>query len=44
MINAKYDDAKNKGLVEEEIRELLRIRRHVKTQADETLISSGRTR
>ncbi len=35
MINAKYDDAKNKGLVEEEIRELLRIRRHVKTQADD---------
>jgi putative ABC transport system permease protein len=35
MINAKYDDAKNKALVEEEIRELLRIRRHVKTQADD---------
>jgi putative ABC transport system permease protein len=35
MINAKYDDAKNKNLVEEEIRELLRIRRHVKTQADD---------
>ena len=35
MINAKYDDAKNKDLVEEEIRELLRIRRHVKTQADD---------
>ena len=35
MINAKYDDPKNKALVEEEIRELLRIRRHVKTQADD---------
>jgi putative ABC transport system permease protein len=35
MINTKYDDAKNKALVEEEIRELLRIRRHVKTQADD---------
>jgi putative ABC transport system permease protein len=35
MINAKYDDAKNKDLVQEEIRELLRIRRHVKTQADD---------
>ncbi len=35
MINAKYDDPRNKALVEEEIRELLRIRRHVKTQADD---------
>jgi putative ABC transport system permease protein len=35
IINAKYDDPKNKDLVEEEIRELLRIRRHVKTQADD---------
>ena len=35
VINAKYDDPKNKNLVEEEIRELLRIRRHVKTQADD---------
>ena len=35
MINAKYDDAKNKSLVQEEIRELLRIRRHVKTMADD---------
>jgi putative ABC transport system permease protein len=35
MINAKYDDPKNKSLVQEEIRELLRIRRHVKTQADD---------
>ena len=35
VINAKYDDPKNKALVQEEIRELLRIRRHVKTQADD---------
>jgi putative ABC transport system permease protein len=35
VINAKYDDPKNKNLVQEEIRELLRIRRHVKTQADD---------
>ena len=34
-ISVKYDDPKNKALVEEEIRELLRIRRHVKTQADD---------
>lgn len=35
IIAAKYDDPKNRDLVEEEIRELLRIRRHVKTQADD---------
>ena len=29
----KYDDARNKSLVEEEIREMLRIRRHVKVEA-----------
>ena len=29
-IGVKYDDPKNKSLVQEEIRELLRIRRHVK--------------
>jgi putative ABC transport system permease protein len=34
-VAVKYDDPKNKPLVEEEIRELLRIRRHVKTQADD---------
>ena len=34
-ISAKYDDPKNKALVEEEIRELLRIRRKVKVQADD---------
>lgn len=34
-VSVKYDDAKNKALVEEEIRELMRIRRKVKTQADD---------
>jgi putative ABC transport system permease protein len=34
-ISAKYDDAKNKSLVEEEIRELLRIRRRVKVEAED---------
>ncbi len=34
-IAAKYDDAKNKALVEEEVRELLRIRRKVKVEADD---------
>lgn len=34
-VSVKYDDPKNKALVEEEIRELLRVRRHVKTQADD---------
>jgi len=34
-ISAKYDDPKNKALVEEEIRELLRVHRHVKTQDDD---------
>ena len=32
-IGVKYDDPKNKSLVQEEIRELLRIRRHVKVEA-----------
>lgn len=40
-INAKYDDPKNKSLVEEEIRELLRIRRHVKTQEDDNFYIFG---
>ncbi|HTX75534.1 MAG TPA: ABC transporter permease [Terracidiphilus sp.] len=31
----KYDDPKNKALVEEEIRELLRIRRRVRVQSDD---------
>jgi putative ABC transport system permease protein len=34
-ISVKFDDQKNKALVEEEIRELLRIRRHVKVSADD---------
>jgi putative ABC transport system permease protein len=34
-ISLKYDDARNKALVEEEIRELLRVHRRVKTQADD---------
>jgi putative ABC transport system permease protein len=34
-VSVKYDDPKNKKLVEEEIRELLRLRRHVKVQADD---------
>jgi putative ABC transport system permease protein len=32
-VSVKYDDPKNKALVEEEIRELLRVRRHVKVEA-----------
>ena len=32
-ISVKYDDPKNKALVEDEIREMLRIRRHVKVSA-----------
>ncbi|WP_263355724.1 ABC transporter permease [Acidicapsa ligni] len=34
-VSVKYDDPKNKGLVEEEIRELLRVRRKVKVQAED---------
>ena len=34
-VSVKYDDPKNKALVEEEISELLRIRRKVKVQADD---------
>jgi putative ABC transport system permease protein len=34
-VSVKYDDPKNKSLVEEEIRESLRIRRKVKVQADD---------
>jgi putative ABC transport system permease protein len=34
-ISVKYDDPKNKSLVEEEIREMLRIRRKVKVNADD---------
>jgi putative ABC transport system permease protein len=34
-VSVKYDDPKNKALVEEEIRELLRIRRKVKVQSED---------
>jgi putative ABC transport system permease protein len=34
-VSVKYDDPKNKALVEEEIRELLRVRRKVKVQAED---------
>jgi putative ABC transport system permease protein len=34
-VTVKYDDPKNKSLVQEEIRERLRIRRKVKTQSDD---------
>ena len=34
-VSVKYDDPKNKALVQEEIRELLRIRRKVKVEADD---------
>jgi putative ABC transport system permease protein len=34
-VSVKYDDPRNKSLVEEEIRELLRIRRKVKVSADD---------
>jgi putative ABC transport system permease protein len=35
FIAAKYDDPANKPAVQEEIRELLRVRRHVKVEADD---------
>ena len=35
FIAVKYDDPANKGIVTEEVRELLRIRRHVKSDADD---------
>jgi putative ABC transport system permease protein len=34
-VSVKYDDPKNKGLVQEEIRELLRVRRKVKVEKDD---------
>jgi putative ABC transport system permease protein len=34
-IGVKYDDPKNKDLVQEEVREMLRIRRHVKVEAED---------
>jgi putative ABC transport system permease protein len=35
FIALKYDDQKNKALVEEELREMLRVRRKVKVEADD---------
>ena len=35
FVGVKYDDPKNKSLVEEELRELLRVRRKVKVEADD---------
>ena len=40
-ISVKYDDPKNKSLVEEEIREMLRIRRKVKVEASRTTSKSS---
>jgi putative ABC transport system permease protein len=40
-ISVKYDDQKNKALVEEEIRELLRIRRRVKVEAEDNFEIMG---
>ena len=34
-VSVKYDDPKNKALVQEEIRELMRVRRKVKVEADD---------
>ena len=34
-VSVKYDDQKNKALVQEEIREMLRVRRRVKVEADD---------
>ena len=34
-VSVKYDDPNNKAVVEEEIREMLRVRRHVKVSADD---------
>ena len=41
FIALKYDDQKNKDLVEEEIREMLRIRRKVKVEADDNFEIMG---
>ncbi len=40
-IGVKYDDPKNKSLVEEEIREMLRIRRKVKVEAEDNFAIFG---
>ena len=41
FISVKYDDQKNKSLVEEEIREMLRVRRKVKVEADDNFEIMG---
>jgi putative ABC transport system permease protein len=41
FIAVRYDDARNKSLVEEEIREMLRVRRKVKVQADDNFEIMG---
>ncbi|WP_419804358.1 ABC transporter permease [Terriglobus sp.] len=40
-ISAKFDDQKNKGIVEDEIREMLRRRRKVKNDADDNFAIFG---
>jgi putative ABC transport system permease protein len=41
FISVKYDDQKNKSLVEEELREMLRVRRKVKVQDDDNFEIMG---
>jgi len=41
FISVKYDEQRNKSLVEEEIRELLRVRRKVKVSADDNFEIMG---
>jgi putative ABC transport system permease protein len=41
FVSVKYDDQKYKALVEEEIREMLRVRRHVKVEADDNFEIMG---
>jgi len=41
FISVKYDDQKNKALVEEELREMLRVRRKVKVQDDDNFEIMG---
>jgi putative ABC transport system permease protein len=40
-ISVKYDDAKNRALVEDEVRELLRVRRKVRLEADDNFAIFG---
>ena len=40
-IGVKYDDQKNKALVQEEVREMLRIRRKVRVQAEDNFVIFG---